>query len=389
MGERKGQNFYYPPDFDPKVHGSLNGYHGVHALRERARKMDRGILIIRFEMPYNIWCGGCSKHIGMGVRYNAEKTKVGMYYTTPVYQFRMKCHLCTNHFSIKTDPGNMDYVIVEGATRQERRWDPTENGQVVPDDKAVGKKLADDAMYKLEHQSTDRGKSKDFAPRLVGISDIQDRVKDDYLANRMLRDRFRQRKKVAALKKSQDAKVLARSGLALDLVDECPEDVRLAQLLAIQARKEAEELQAEGRNTLGEQDIFTSNKNKSEPANPARSFMAKVANSNQTKLIVDKGFGKAKSKLGNQLGVIAKRSTSTSKSSAADKRQDHIQAGSHAVSTIQTVSPKYDVNTVEPTSSEVKEAENSDKIVEPGENAADKNSLSLLCSYSGSSDDSD
>merc|ERR1719383_303462 len=277
-------------------------------------------------MPFNIWCGGCKQHIGMGVRYNAEKTKVGMYYTTPVYQFRMKCHLCTNHFSIKTDPGNMDYVIVEGATRQERRWDPTENGQVVPDDKAVGKKLADDAMYKLEHQSTDRGKSKDFAPRLVGIADIQDRVKDDYLANRMLRDRFRQRKKVAAMKKREDAKVLGRSGLALDLVDECPEDVRLAQLLAIQARKEAEELQAEGRSALGEQDIFSSNKNKpEEPANPARSFMAKVANSNQTKLIVDKGFGKTKSKLGNQLGVIAKRKGSTSKNASGDQRQDHVK----------------------------------------------------------------
>lgn len=37
-------------------------------------------------------------------RYNAEKTKVGMYYSTPVYQFRMKCHLCDNHFEIKTDP---------------------------------------------------------------------------------------------------------------------------------------------------------------------------------------------------------------------------------------------------------------------------------------------
>jgi len=53
-----------------------------------------------------------------------------MYYTTPIYQFRMKCHLCTNHWIIKTDPGNLDYVIVEGATRQERRWDPTDNGQV-------------------------------------------------------------------------------------------------------------------------------------------------------------------------------------------------------------------------------------------------------------------
>lgn len=58
----------------------------------------------RFEMPYNIWCGGCNSHIGMGVRYNAEKTKTGMYYTTPIYKFRMKCHLCDNHFEIQTDP---------------------------------------------------------------------------------------------------------------------------------------------------------------------------------------------------------------------------------------------------------------------------------------------
>lgn len=104
MGERKGQNHYYPPDYDPKV-GGLNKFLGTHALRERARKLHLGILIIRFEMPYNIWCEGCKNHIGMGVRYNAEKTKIGMYYTTPVYQFRMKCHLCDNHFEIKTDPG--------------------------------------------------------------------------------------------------------------------------------------------------------------------------------------------------------------------------------------------------------------------------------------------
>lgn len=105
---------------------------GTHALRERARKLHLGILIIRFEMPYNIWCEGCNNHIGMGVRYavfkcvefsellneytqdfkishyfryNAEKSKVGMYYTTPVYKFRMKCHLCSSHFEMQTDPG--------------------------------------------------------------------------------------------------------------------------------------------------------------------------------------------------------------------------------------------------------------------------------------------
>lgn len=58
----------------------------------------------RFEMPYNIWCDGCNSHIGMGVRYNAEKKKTGNYYTTPIYTFRMKCHLCDNYFEIQTDP---------------------------------------------------------------------------------------------------------------------------------------------------------------------------------------------------------------------------------------------------------------------------------------------
>ncbi|TNN34599.1 Coiled-coil domain-containing protein 130 [Liparis tanakae] len=72
-GERKGTNKYYPPDFDPVKHGSLNGYHKTHALRERARKLSQGILIIRFEMPYNIWCDGCKNHIGME---RAEKEKL-------------------------------------------------------------------------------------------------------------------------------------------------------------------------------------------------------------------------------------------------------------------------------------------------------------------------
>lgn len=38
------------------------------------------------------------------MRYNAEKTQVGKYYSTPIFQFRMKCHLCDNHFEIRTDP---------------------------------------------------------------------------------------------------------------------------------------------------------------------------------------------------------------------------------------------------------------------------------------------
>ena len=63
MGERKGVNKWYPPDYDPSK-GGLNKWQGTHALRERAKKIHLGIIIIRFEMPYNIWCEGCGIHIG-------------------------------------------------------------------------------------------------------------------------------------------------------------------------------------------------------------------------------------------------------------------------------------------------------------------------------------
>ena len=48
--------------------------------------------------------GTCNNHIGMGVRYNAEKKKIGNYYSTPIYSFRCKCHLCDGWFEIHTDP---------------------------------------------------------------------------------------------------------------------------------------------------------------------------------------------------------------------------------------------------------------------------------------------
>lgn len=48
-----------------------------------------------------------------GVRYNAEKKRVGNYYTTPIYRFRMKCHLCDNHFEIETDPKVRIGILVE------------------------------------------------------------------------------------------------------------------------------------------------------------------------------------------------------------------------------------------------------------------------------------
>merc|ERR1719397_1454156 len=251
-------------------------------------------------MPYNIWCDGCQLHVGMGVRFNAEKTKIGMYYTTPVYQFRMKCTGCPNKYVIKTDPANMDYVITEGARRVEQRWDPTENGQVVPDDKSVGRKLADDAMYKLEHGSKDKDKSTDAAPRLGKLAQIQDRVKDDYLANRLLRDQFRAKRRERKAQLEVDRKILSKSGLELELVQEEEEDVRLARLLNIQAKSGADEKKAEERGDIEHGNIFDGKekvpeetKEKSDKKSLALKTINKAASrgSKQSDLLKKKGFG--------------------------------------------------------------------------------------------------
>lgn len=231
MGERKGQNKYYPPDFDYRKHKSLDAYHGSHPLRERANKLHLGILIIRFEMPYNIWCDGCGNHIGMGVRYNAEKSKIGNYYSTPIYKFRMKCHLCPNYFEIKTDPAAHDYVIISGARRKEQRWDPKENGQIVTDDKAMQKKLVTDAMFRLEHSAEDQAKLKMTKPGIGQLSEIRESMKDDYHINRLARDKFRSEKKMLKMEEDMDNALLKKSSLAITLVDERSEDVRFAKLM--------------------------------------------------------------------------------------------------------------------------------------------------------------
>merc|ERR1719195_1485265 len=266
-------------------------------------------------MPYNIWCLSCNKHIGMGVRYNAEKTKIGMYYTTPVYQFRMNCHLCSAKISIKTDPGNMDYVIVEGARRVEQRWDPTQNGQIVPDDKSVGRKLADSA------------------PRLGQLSQLQDRVKDDWLANRMLRDQFRARKKERKAQLEKDKLITGKCGLELELVAEEEEDVRMARLLNVQAKTDADERRQEDRGDITAGNIFAAaagkssaikdckESSKSDKKLHALKTIGKATKSKQSELLNKKGFGliinKVKEKNTEILDSIAHTPSSKASSSSS------------------------------------------------------------------------
>ena len=127
----QGFNRYFPPTFDPTVHSTLNAVHGKHALGDRARKIDQGILITRFEMPFPVWCGKCDHLIGMGVRFNAEKLKVGNYLSTAIFSFRCKTPCCQSLIEIRTDPKHSRYLVHSGGRQKEETWDEAENGTFV------------------------------------------------------------------------------------------------------------------------------------------------------------------------------------------------------------------------------------------------------------------
>ncbi|OZJ05530.1 hypothetical protein BZG36_01922 [Bifiguratus adelaidae] len=224
-------NKYYPPDWTPDK-GSVNKFVGKHPLGDRARKIKQGILVVRFELPFNIWCDGCDNHIGVGVRYNAEKKKIGNYHSTPIWQFRMKCHLCSQWIEIHTDPKNARYVVVSGARQKVEDYEPEDAEVIRLKDEAMAERMANDAFYALEHQITDTAKAKESVPALTQLQTLNDKQwADPYVHSARLRKKFREEKKAAKKEQDKANEIRDRNALHIELLPEAPEDVWKAKLV--------------------------------------------------------------------------------------------------------------------------------------------------------------
>lgn len=242
MAERKATNKYYPPDWDPAC-GSVNKHRKSHPLRDRAKKLDQGILVVRFEMPYSIWCLKCNNHIGMGVRYNAEKSKVGNYYSTPIYKFKMKCHLCDNYFDIQTDPAKFDYVIVSGARKQVRMGDdereskePSTSNAIGHDGHEIEERKVTDAMSRLERRIEDKISAESQIPGLHELKESRTKWKDSFAANQLIRRQFRERRRKLEQQREKDKKLLKKSSLNISLrKSNRPEDSLMAKKILLEA----------------------------------------------------------------------------------------------------------------------------------------------------------
>jgi coiled-coil domain-containing protein 130 len=295
LGAAQADGYYHPPDYDPRKHGGLNKYQNSHALGKRARKLKtEGILVVRFETPFDLSCTSCGKTIGKGVRFNAEKKQVGNYYSTKVWSFRMKTPCCKSSLEIRTDPKNTDYQVFSGATRKRSSELALDDGtgenhfvDLLSEDERQARQVVD-PFEQLEKSKEQKEAVSSEGERIQGLLDRNSL--DNYQMNRKLRGENR------TLRKQE--KALAREGKALGLSDdikllaEKSEDGLHASLAMLQRRRrkenEIERTSASSRRSskrraIRKQSIFAAAASSSKGKNTARATSSHNQRANSNK----------------------------------------------------------------------------------------------------------
>ncbi|KAL3450033.1 CWC16 protein [Aspergillus insuetus] len=229
---------YVPPDLEGTTTG--NALHSKHPLGSRARHLQtKGALLVRFEIPFATWCTNCVPEniIGQGVRFNAEKKKVGNYHSTPIYSFRFKHSVCGGWIEIRTDPKNTAYVVTEGGRRRDYGID--EDGNAVGEimvGKAGAEAGKDDPFAKIEGKIEDKRAVDEARTRILELQRRQNRDWDDpYAVSRRLRRGFRAERKVLEKKEKGMEAIREKMSLGIEIVDETEEDRLRAAMVEFEA----------------------------------------------------------------------------------------------------------------------------------------------------------
>lgn len=220
-------SFHYPSDWDPS-RGSLDQFQRKkgfehHFGKYRTKNLDKGLLIIRFELPFKVQCLRCQTYIGQGTRYDADKKKVGKYFSTPIYEFMMRCKCAVSHensadgqaycnqrFVIRTDPKNGDYELVEGIRRKVETWSNEDAETLELPDPETRRQMDSDPMVKAEKTIRNFQRERSQKERLADLQELRDDREDTYALNSILRRSNRDRRK----QEQAEAEAIARDGPA-------------------------------------------------------------------------------------------------------------------------------------------------------------------------------
>lgn len=199
---------------------------------------------VRFEMPFAIWCTTCpsgstSALIGQGVRFNATKMRVGNYFSTPIWAFRMRHPACGCTLELRTDPKNSDFTVTEGARKRDygddetvaKRSDTAMLGRLGPSsrrDKEEEEKRQD-AFAMFEGKAADKEQARSQANLIEELQMESDRFFHDADgSNRKLRDQFRKGQRERQADEKRKEQIAERMGLGFDLADANADDAAKA-----------------------------------------------------------------------------------------------------------------------------------------------------------------
>ncbi|KAI8963252.1 DUF455 domain protein [Daldinia sp. FL1419] len=216
---------YVPPD----VEGTTTG-NKLH--KKRPPGFSASGQTVRFEMPFAIWCAHCPKPtlIAQGVRFNAQKRKVGAYYTTPIYSFRISHASCGGSIEIRTDPEHTTYAVTEGGRKRDTGT-PDPLAEQISTEKER-EKLRADAFAKLEKTIGDRKAFEEAKEHIEQLEQDSARFwQDPYEQNRRLRAEFRAERKEREKDAATTENLRERMSLGIELLPANPEDAARAALV--------------------------------------------------------------------------------------------------------------------------------------------------------------
>lgn len=217
--------YYAPDDSDPPKFNTGSS----------AKKANPGVQTVRFEIPFAVCCQTCDPEtiIGQGVRFNAQKSRVGHFYSTPIWGFRIKHVDCGGWIQINTDPENAEYVVAEGGRRQyPARADDEGESLLGPRISTEEKKRRQgDGFAALEGKVQDQEQAKAEHRRIIELYNAQERDWNDlYTANQRVRRYFRQERKVNEAKAADRKRIQDKIGWDGEILDLTREDELVASI---------------------------------------------------------------------------------------------------------------------------------------------------------------
>ncbi|WBW73202.1 splicing associated factor Saf4 [Schizosaccharomyces osmophilus] len=200
----------------------------------KRRKRTRAKNVVRFEMPFAVWCNQCQNLISQGTRFNAEKKHIGSYYSSKVWSFIFHCHTCSNALEIHTDPKNTEYNVFNGGKRKADASNTVTLSNVASSDNH-------DPLETLEKSITTQKTQEDQNTELELIYEKNERQwADPMTVSQKLRKRFREKKKLIKEQEQRENNLKYQAGLDLSLLPPTISDEKIAQQLARHERTESQ-----------------------------------------------------------------------------------------------------------------------------------------------------